>query len=764
MGLTACQAPGRSSPVVMTGATITNMRHRPRLAAFMALLAIVAVCHLQAEQEAGAAERVQMSAQRNPIGRILSVSPRKGPFHGHNVVTLTGVGLTSGGINDIATISIKGVPVHRILSATANKIMVRTASMEGTEFLPGEGDVLIVSHTKGVTAGKGMYEYKRAPRIFAVEPDNGAHIGGTTLMIRGDNLCDPKSGDTKLSVEVCDQPASFIKCHGHTLAAKTAPLNVQRSAGEVCDVRVHSTVFGESVSRRAFTYRPAPVILRITPTDGRFEGGNKIRVSGSDLTSGKGRVSESVSVKIGDKASTVLDYTPSSVLVKVPKGLNKAGFVAVEVTSKRHGKAVANGMYRIHPKPAISQMNPVSGRADGGEHLTLIGTNLGRGDIERVRIGDHTATVLYADQHGRKIKVLTPKFDAADEGKVLAVTTKSQRHGRATILGFKVKTRGRIHSIKPTAGPAAGGTLITINGEHLGTEAEDFRMVQVNGVAADIVSADPKQIVVKTRKAPPGTAGAIRVYSRHHGVTETPAPMTFTFSKMPQIISLRPAMSDRTGGKLIVLQGQRLCNTACSDLHHIRIGNHRVNKFVAKSPRRIVFRAPSAAQAGGVGGKTVAVRSDTFGDAEAPDGFMYLEGGAAGVITPSDIPLKGGGNVVIETLSGGRASGMDTQILFRYNPTCRIDRVETVPGPADGQTTLIITGHRLGMGDERIYIDGKPADSALTERLRQGTNIHQLSVRSDTAEANPSEVVIKSARTGRCSWRPATSQVPQREA
>merc|ERR1712093_885717 len=88
------------------------MRHRPRLAACLALLAIVAVCLMEAEQETGVAESVQMSAQRNPIGRILSVSPRKGPFHGHNVVPLTGVGLTSGGINDIAQISIKGVPVH----------------------------------------------------------------------------------------------------------------------------------------------------------------------------------------------------------------------------------------------------------------------------------------------------------------------------------------------------------------------------------------------------------------------------------------------------------------------------------------------------------------------------------------------------------------------------------------------------------------------------------------------------------------------------
>jgi len=38
--------------------------------------------------------------------------------------------------------------------------------MEGTDFLPGEGDVMVVSHTKGLTVGKAIYEYKRAPRVF----------------------------------------------------------------------------------------------------------------------------------------------------------------------------------------------------------------------------------------------------------------------------------------------------------------------------------------------------------------------------------------------------------------------------------------------------------------------------------------------------------------------------------------------------------------------------------------------------------------------
>merc|ERR1719502_747343 len=100
-----------------------------------------------------------------------------------------------------------------------------------------------------------------------------------------------------------------------------------------------------------------------------------------------------------------MDYTPSNLRLKVPRGIKKRGFVDIKVTSKRHGVSTASGMYHLHRKPTIRKLSATSGRANGGEHLTLIGSGMGRGDIESVRIGGHRAEVLWADPRGRKVKV-----------------------------------------------------------------------------------------------------------------------------------------------------------------------------------------------------------------------------------------------------------------------------------------------------------------------------------------------------------------------
>jgi len=752
-----------------------------------------------------------MEALDNKVGSISEVVPTQGPYHGNTVLTITGTQLGSGGLNDVASVTVKGVPVKKILSATPTKLVVRTASLEGSERMPGDGDVVVTSHSRGKTVGKHMYEYKRSALVFSVSPDNGAHVGGTRITIEGQNLCDTES-DT-VSVKVCEHPAKSIKCLGHKVIADTASYNTHSSeidsSGDACDVLIESKVFGKTVASQAFTYRPAPVITHVTPREGRYEGGNEIRIFGSDLTSGKGRISEAVTVTVGGKPAEVLDYTPSLLRVKVPHGVNKHGFVDIEVASKRHGVATGKDMYRMHSKPVIHRLSSDTGRANGGEHLTLVGSGLGRGDIESVRIGDHRAEVLWADSHGHKVKVMTPAFERSDEGKVLPVTVTSHARGRASFKGFTPHTRGAIHRIEPTFGPAAGGTLVTIHGAKMGEALEDVRLVKLAGVPATLVQASGDKVVVRTGPGSPGMNGAAKIYSRKHGVSSSPHTLHFGYAETSQITSLRPAMADPQGGDLVVLLGERLCNDACDDLEHIMIGNALVTEFTSKSPKRIVFKAPTADLAGGSGTKTVTVRSKQHGDAEAPEGFLYAEGGSIGKVWPADGPIDGShtvlitgpnlgtaeeyrvmlagveakvlsassqkievqagnadkyaaanhlqtsdglrGNVIIETMLNGKASGMDTQINFRYNPRCKIERVETTPGPADGDATLLISGTYLGMGDERVFIDDKPMPSGFTVRSRQGSNIHQLAVRSTAAE--PQRITIKSARTGECSWK-----------
>jgi hypothetical protein len=783
---------------------------RPWLAVGLAAVALATVCILEAEQEwhnAGTGV-VLMRARRNPAGSIASISPAEGPFGGHDTVTITGTALLSGGMNDIAKVSLKGVPVAKVLSAAANKIVVLTGTMD-SERLPGSGDVEVISHSRGSTKVKHAYEYKRAPRIVEVQPDNGAHIGGTRLAIRGENLC---RRNEKITVKVCGQPAKAVTCNGQMIMATTRAFKPSIGhSGRQCSVHIHSKVFGSSVTHRAFTYRAAPVILHVTPTEGRFSGGNEIRIAGSDLTSGQGRAEESVTVTIGGKKAAVTEYTPNMVAVKVPRHLGKTGFVDIKVHSKRHGTSRATGKYRVLKKPLIAHMSQATGRANGGEHLTLTGSGLGHGDIKHVRIGGHLATILYADQRGRKIKVLTPKFPSEDEGKTLSVKAYSARRGIAVYkIGFKVSHRGHIHKITPRRAPASGGTTVTINGENLGEGAEDVRLVKINGVRVNILKASAKQIVVKTRESPPGTKGSVRVYSRRHGVTVSAPAMVFEISKTPQITSVQPAMSGRAGGTLVTLQGHRLCYGSCKDLEHIRVGNARITQFVSKSAERIVFRTPTSTAAGD-GPHTIVVRSKLYGDAEAPSSLSYLAAGAAGVASPTDVPLNGKshvvitgsnlgvgeeyrvllagveakvltasarkievqagsahalmkknklvpgedglrGNIIIETLNNGKATGMDTQVQFQYNTECRIERVDTLQGPVDGEVDVRISGHNLGMGDEEIFINGKIADNGLTVRKRQGSDVREVRVRSHTSGATPASVMVQSPRTGKCQW------------
>ena len=62
----------------------------------------------------------------------------------------------------------------------------------------------------------------------------------------------------------------------------------------------------------------------------------------------------------------------------------------------------------------------------------------------------------------------------------------------------------KIDSVSPVSGPAAGGTLITIAGEHFQTGAK----VSMGGVAASVISVTPTSIGAAT---PPHVAGKVDV-------------------------------------------------------------------------------------------------------------------------------------------------------------------------------------------------------------------------------------------------------------
>jgi len=774
-------------------------------------------------------ELIQAAANTN--GRILHVTPQAGPYHGGNVVEIGGKALSSGAVGDIASVKVAGIPVAQVLSNEKDKIVVRLASRHEAEgaVQVGRGPVQVDSRTMGLATLEEAYEYKPAPLILGMSPDNGPHLGKTPVIIRGRNLCGADA-EKSLSVKICEQDMCGPKttkcvCRGDHITTST-PAYTNGNQGGACTLRVTSDVFGEAVAHRAFTYSAAPAITKVTPTAGAISGGNKITISGYSLSSGKGHLGEDVQVTVGGQKATVYAYTPDAIKVSVPRNIKQAGFVDITVSSTRHGKASASGMYRLLDKPTISHMSATKGRASGNEPLTIYCHNMGL-DIREVTIGDHRVKILQTQPNGghrTDVQIVTPVFGPAEQGVTHKVTVTSASHGRAEFNGFTVSGSSTVAAVLPSAGPSAGGTMVTILGTGLATSLADVMAVRLADQPATVISANPRQIVARTREGAAATEGGVEIESRSAGVVKSNMPSAqFKYRQNGQVLKVNPAQGAFVGGDTLVVEGTNLCRRDCMDLMHVMVGDAKVTDFVVKTPSRLVLHTPPGMKAGGRGVKDISVVSSESGEAVALAAFEYLGQHVSGRVEPHNVPLRGNqvvtitgddlgsgeaynvllagvaakvlsasrnkivaqvgdgsafarqnalqaehgldGTIVIEVKNHGIFTGMDSRIGFHYNAECSIDDVKVALGPKDGEATLTLRGSHMGMGDELVTVNGvTKAEAGLTKREYQGSNIKLLHVRMPTAalggKLKPKRIEITSHRTGRCVW-PHPARKPQ---
>merc|ERR1711959_408285 len=148
-------------------------------------------------------EEELLQAAANTKGQILRVSPQAGPYSGGNVVEIGGQALSSGAVGDVVSVKVAGVPVAQVLSNQKDKVVVRLASRKGAQgpVQQGRGRVEVDSRAMGLATIDEAYEYKLAPLVLGISPDNGPHLGKTPVVIRGRNLCNAQT-EKSLSVTV----------------------------------------------------------------------------------------------------------------------------------------------------------------------------------------------------------------------------------------------------------------------------------------------------------------------------------------------------------------------------------------------------------------------------------------------------------------------------------------------------------------------------------------------------------------------------------
>src|SRR4029077_5199787 len=307
--------------------------------------------------------------------------------------------------------------------------------------------------------------------------------------------------------------------------ATTITVTTPAHAAGAVDVVVTVSA-GSATLTGGYTYIAAPAITNINPNSGPVAGGQTgVVITGTNL-------SGATSVTFGGTAATITNNTATTITVTTPA--HAAGAVDVVVTATA-GSVTSTGGYTYIAAPAITNINPNSGPAAGGQTgVVITGTNLS--GATSVTFGGSAATIT--NNTATTITVTTP---AHAVGAVDVVATVSA--GTATLTGgYTYLAAPTITSIAPNSGPAAGGqTGVVITGTNLSGATS----VTFGGVAATITNNTATTITVTT---PAHAAGAVDVIVNVSAGSAT-STGGYTYLAAATITSIVPNNGPAGGGQ-----------------------------------------------------------------------------------------------------------------------------------------------------------------------------------------------------------------------
>jgi hypothetical protein len=229
-----------------------------------------------------------------------------------------------------------------------------------------------------------------------------------------------------------------------------------------------------------------------------------------------------------------------------------------------------------------------------------------------------------------------------------------------------------VTGIAPTSGPAAGGTSVVIDGDHLSTATVTF-----GGNAASCPANTDTQVTCTT---PAHAAGVVDVVVTTPGGTITLAD-AFTYIPAPTVGSIAPNTGGLAGGNTIVITGTNLTGAVVT-FDGVAI------TCTVNSATQITCTIPAHAA-----GAVDVVITTPGGSTTLTDGFTYYDVPtiANGGFAPSFGPAAGGTSVVITGTNLPNAS-----VTFGgATATCTVNSATqitcTTPAHAAGAVDVVIT-------------------------------------------------------------------------
>ncbi len=345
---------------------------------------------------------------------------------------------------------------------------------------------------------------------------------------------------------------------------------VTLTSGSTGPVRVFATV--NNVTRQTdvtFQARPitppppntAPTIASVTPAIGRPQGGEVVRITGTNFrepvrvlfnTGGPTAIEASVQ----SVTSTQIEVITPPVNIGVDQQLIADVIVLTQAGSASEQRVEASDAFTYRNErltPDIGTVSPNSGPVTGGTRVTIFGT----GFQEPVQVLFNTAEARVLNVQFDRIHVETPAArDTNPDGSgtvtgpvtVLVRNVNSQTED-SMADGFHYKAAMQITAVGPTEGPFTGGTRVDIEGTGFVSPVA----VVIGGVAAQPVFVSGTKITAITSPlaitACADAPGPVQVTNIVNGDSATGPTFTYRVLR-PVILSVSPTATP--GGTITI--------------------------------------------------------------------------------------------------------------------------------------------------------------------------------------------------------------------
>ena len=449
-----------------------------------------------------------------------AVEPSEGPAEGGTLVLAFGRGFTPD-----TQVVLNGRSVAGVDYVDDTTLLFFTPPSA-----PGTYDIK-VTNAAGETSLSGAFTFLAALSASGVTPERGPLRGGIPVVLTGTGF------DEATRVAIGGRAGADIALLSSTELRFVAPPGVEGPA----DVQV-TGAGGTRILNDAFVYFSEPELASVSPGAGPVAGGNTVTLNGSGF---EGVVAVYFDEQVARINARDLTSVPQTLDVVVPPGAQ--GVVPVTVVPAEGAADSLDDAYvyvGVSAEPQIVALAPASGSESGGTPVTIGVSGLGATAIQSVTFDSAAATIVDSDEWS--VSVLSPPGTVGPASIALALDSgvTLEREG-----AFAYLPNIDIVSVSPAAGPAAGGTTVTIVGD--GFDASTT--VRVGGVSAsDIRVSSSTRLTAVTPAGIPGQAD-VEVANR---VSSDTLSAAFTYESELILSSFSPVRGAIAGNTYVVLSGE----------------------------------------------------------------------------------------------------------------------------------------------------------------------------------------------------------------